>query len=329
MTRFAPVLESFFTGYLMTQRQASPNTITSYRDTFRLLAGYVHQQTGKPPAQLDFADLDSPVIGGFVKDLQETRGNSPATQNARLAAIHALFRYASLHVPEHAALISRVLSIRGKRTTTTLVAFLTRTELEAVLAAPDRTTWYGRRDHALLLLAGQTGLRVSELTALAIHDVTLGAGAHVRCEGKGRKQRCTPLTTQTSRVLATWMAERGGTGDDPLFCTRRARPLSRDAVARLVSIHARTASYQCPSLLAKTITPHTMRHTAAMELLHAGIDVTVIALWLGHESPTSSRAYLHADMALKEQALSRVTPHGTTSQRYVPPDELLAFLDQL
>lgn len=329
MTRFAPVLESFFTGYLMTQRQASPNTIASYRDTFRLLARYIHQQTGKLPAQLDFTDLDSPVIGGFLKDLQDTRGNSPATQNARLAAIHALFRYASVHVPEHTALIARVLAIHGKRTTKNLVSFLTRTELEALLTAPDRATWHGRRDHTLLLLAGQTGLRVSELTALTINDISLSAGAHVRCQDKGRKHRCTPLTTQTARVLATWLAERGGTADDPVFCTRRGSPLSRDAVARLVSLHARTASRQCPTLQAKTVTPHTLRHTAAMELLHAGVDVTVIALWLGHESPTATRAYLHADMTLKEQALSRATPQGTPTERYTPPDELLAFLDQL
>lgn len=329
MTRFAPVLERFFTGYLMTQRQASPNTIASYRDTFRLLAGYVCRQTGKRPAQLDFADLDSPVIGGFLQDLQETRGNSAATQNARLAAIHALFRYASLQVPEHAALIARVLAVHGKRTARNLVSFLTHTELESLLAAPDRTTWHGRRDHALLLLAGQTGLRVSELTALAICDVSLGAGAHVRCEGKGRKQRCTPLTAQTTQVLAVWLAERGGTADDPLFCTRRGAPLSRDAVARLVAMHTAAASRECPSLQPKTVTPHTLRHSAAMELLHAGTDVTVIALWLGHESPASSRAYLHADMALKEKALSRVTPPGTTSGRYTAPDELLAFLDQL
>jgi integrase/recombinase XerD len=283
----------------------------------------------RTPAQLDFADLDSPVIGGFLKDLQQTRGNSPATQNARLAAIHALFRYASLRTPEHAALIARVLAIHGKRTTRNIVSFLTRADLEAVLAAPDRTTWHGRRDHALLLLAGQTGLRVSELTALTISDACLGTGAHVRCLGKGRKHRCTPLTAQTARVLATWLAERGGTADDPLFCTRRGGPLSRDAVARLVAMHTDAASREYPSLQAKTVTPHTLRHSAAMQLLHAGVDVTVIALWLGHESPSSSRAYLHADMALKEQALSRVTPPGTTSGRYTAPDELLAFLDQL
>jgi len=330
MTKLAPVLESFFTSYLMTQRQASPHTIASYRDTFKLLLGHLHEQTGKLPAQLDLADLDAPAVSGFLAHLEATRGNAVATRNARLTAIHSLFRHAALSVPEHAALISRVLAIPAKRGPKTQVSFLSREELEALLAAPDRGTWHGRRDHALILLAAQTGLRVSELTALTIDDVHLGAGPHIRCTGKGRKQRCTPLTAQTASHLTRWPGERGGDGTGPLFCTRAGSPMSADAVARLIAKHSAAAARDCPPLRAKTITPRTLRHSAAMTLLHAGIDITVIALWLGHESPETTRIYLHADMALKEQALARTTPPGTPPPgRYTAPDSLLAFLSQL
>jgi integrase/recombinase XerD len=330
MTKLAPVLESFFTSYLMTQRQASPHTIASYRDTFKLLLGHLHEQAGKLPAQLDLADLDAPAVSGFLAHLEAARGNAVATRNTRLTAIHSLFRHAALSVPEHAALISRVLAIPAKRGPKTQVSFLSREELEALLAVPDRGTWHGRRDHALILLAAQTGLRVSELTALTIDDAHLGSGPHIRCTGKGRKQRCTPLTAQTVSHLARWRGERGGDGTGPLFCTRAGSPMSADAVARLIAKHSAAAARDCPSLRAKTITPHTLRHSAAMTLLHAGIDITVIALWLGHESPETTRIYLHADMALKEQALARTTQPGTPPPgRYTAPDSLLAFLSQL
>ena len=329
MTRLAPVLESFFTDHLMTQRQASPNTVASYRDTYRLLLAHLRARTGKQPAQLDFTDLDAAAIGGFLQTLETGRCNSAATRNTRLSAIRSLFRYASLHAPEHAELISQVLALQGKRTSKTIVCFLTRAELEALIAAPDRATWHGRRNRVLLMLASQTGLRVSELTALVIGDVHLGTGPYVRCTGKGRKERCTPLTAQTVRTLTAWLAERGGTGTDPLFCTRSGQPLSRDAIALLLTKHAASAARTCTSLQAKTVTPHTLRHSAAMQLLHAGIDVTVIGLWLGHESPASTRPYLHADMALKEQALARTTQPGAVPGRYSAPDSLLAFLSQL
>jgi integrase/recombinase XerD len=329
MTALAPILEAFFTDRLMTQRGASPHTIASYRDTFTLLLGHIHQQTGKLPAQLDLADLDAAMIGAFLQQLEASRGNSAATRNARLAAIRSLFRYASLRAPEHAALIGRVLAIQPKRSTTTIVSFLTRGELDALLAAPDRATWHGRRDHALLVFAAQTGLRVSELTALAAHDVHLGTGPHAYCHGKGRKDRATPLTAHTLQVLAAWLAEQHADPAGPLFATRAGTPLSRDAVQHLVTRHTATAAQACPTLLAKNVTPHTLRHTAAMNLLHAGVDITVIALWLGHESPATTRIYLHADMALKEKAIARTTPPDTQPGRYQPPDELLAFLSQL
>jgi integrase/recombinase XerD len=329
MTSLAPILEGFFTGYLMTQRKASPHTIASYRDTFTLLLGHLHGQTGKLPSQLDITDLDAPAITGFLQHLETSRGNGTSTRNARLTAIHSLFRYAALHVPEHAAQITRVLAMPSKRTDTTVVCFLSRTELQALLAAPDRATWHGRRDHTLILFTAQTGLRVSELTALTTDDLHLGTGPHVRCTGKGRKERCTPLTAPSAQALTTWLTERRGTPADPVFCTRKGTALSRDAVARLLTKHAATAAEHCTSLRTKTVTPHTLRHSAAMQLLQAGVDITVIALWLGHESTQTTRIYIHADMALKEQALARTTPPDTAPGRYTAPDTLLAFLNQL
>jgi integrase/recombinase XerD len=329
MTALAPLLQAFFTDRLMTQYGASPHTVASYRDTFRLLLTHVHQQTGTLPARLDLADLDAITIGAFLHELETVRGNSPATRNTRLAAIHSLFRYASLRAPEDAELISRVLAIQTKRSTTTIVTFLNDTELGALLAAPDQSTWHGRRDHALLVLATQTGLRVAELTALTIGDTHLGVGAHVYCRGKGRKDRCTPLTAHTVGVLSTWLRSSRCADTDPLFATRRGTPLSHDAVTHLVTKHATAAARACPSLRTKNVTPHTLRHTAAMRLLHAGVDTTVIALWLGHESPTTTRIYLHADMALKEQAIARTAPPDTEAGRYQATDDLLTFLDEL
>ncbi len=329
MTSLAPILESFFTDRLLTQRQASPHTVAAYRDTLRLLLGFVHRETGKLPAQLDLGDLDAPLIAAFLQHLETDRDNSVATRNARLAAIHSLFRYAALRAPEHAALIARVLALPSKRQHRPLVCFLDREEIEALLAAPDQTHWTGRRDHAVLLVLTQTGLRVSELTGLAVQDAHLDSGAHVFCHGKGRKDRCTPLTSQTVAVLRAWLAERRGHDQDPLFPTRRGEPLSRDAVERLVAKHTTTAANHRPSLRPKTVTPHVLRHSAAMALLRAGVDITVIALWLGHESPTTTRVYLHADLAMKEQALARTTPPGTSTGRYHAPDALLAFLNDL
>jgi site-specific recombinase XerD len=329
MSVLAPALQAFFTERLMTQQRASPDTIASYRDTFRLLLGYASERTGKPPSRLDFADLDAKLISGFLTHLETSRGNSITTRNARLAAIRSLFGYAALRVPEHAALVAQVLAIPAKRHDQVTVSFLTRPEIEALLAAPDTTTWHGRRDHALLLAATQTGLRVSELTGLTIADAHLGAGPHVYCRGKGRKERCTPLTGLTVTALTSWLAERGGHGTDPLFCTRSGGRLSRDAVERLLAKYVTIARASCPSLRAKAVSPHTLRHSAAMSLLHAGVDVTVIALWLGHSSPASTRVYLHADMAIKERALARTTPPDTQPGRYSAPDNLLAFLNGL
>ncbi len=329
MTALAPTLQAFFTDRLLRQRQASPHTIAAYRDTWRMLLTFTARQAGKQPSQLDLGDLDAPLIGSFLDHLEHERGNSPRTRNARLAAIHSLFRYAALRHPEHAEVIARVLAIPPKRFDKALVTWLTGPEIDALLAAPDRSTWAGRRDHALILLAAQTGLRVSELTGLTIGDIHLGAGAHVSCTGKGRKQRITPLTTGTVAVLRAWLTERGGQPGQALFPARTGGRLSRDAVERRIAKHTTTAAARCPSLNAKTVTAHTLRHTAAMRLLHAGTDTSVIALWLGHEQAETTQIYLHADLALKERALARTTPPDVKPGRFRPPDKLLAFLEAL
>ena len=330
MSDFAPLLQRFFTDKMMLQRQASPHTIAAYRDTFKLLLGFVQERTGRHPARLGIVELDAAIIGAFLHHLQTDRGNATSTRNARLGAIHSFFGYAALHAPEHAGLIQRVLAIPPKRVDRAIVDFLTRHESDTLIAAPDQSTWTGRRDHTMLLVAVHTGLRVSELVGLKLHDVQLGAGPYVQCTGKGRKQRCTPLTAATVTALKAWLAERGGQTHEPLFPTRHGGPLSRDAMEHLVAKHAATATIYCPSLSTKNVTPHTLRHTCAMALLHAGVDITVIALWLGHESTDATQIYLHADMTIKERALARTTPStGGTIDRYRPPDTLLAFLDSL
>lgn len=325
----APLLQSFFTDKLMRQRQASPHTIAAYRDAFTLLLDFVSARAGRQPARLHLGELDAPMIGAFLHHLETDRSNTAVTRNARLAAIHSFFRHALPRAPEHAALIQRVLAIPPKRCDRAIVDYLTRTETDALIAAPDTSTWIGRRDHALLLVAVHTGLRVTELATLRVRDTHLAAGAHLRCHGKGRKDRCTPLTSATAKTLRTWLAERAGQPDDPLFPTRRGTPLSRDAIARLVAKHAHTAEASCPSLIGKNVTPHTLRHSTAMALLHAGVDISVIALWLGHEGTETAQIYLHADMAIKERALGRANPNGGTLRRYTAPDTLLAFLKTL
>ena len=329
MTSLAPTLQAFFTDRLAAQRHASGRTVAAYRDSIRLLIGFVCSQTGKQPSQLDFADLDGPMIGSFLTYLEQQRGNTVRTRNARLAAIHSLFRYAALHHPEHAASIQRVLAIPPKRFDRALVCYLTKTEAEALLAAPDRATWIGRRDHALLCVAVQTGLRVAELTGLRVTDAILTHGPHVRAFGKGRKERCIPLTVTTTTTLSAWLDERSGTPDEPVFPSRRGSPLSTDAVEALVAKYAAAAATRCPSLTEKTITPHVLRHTCAMFLRESGTDIATIALWLGHADIRSSQPYLHADLALKERALARSDLPDTIPGRYRPTDKLLAFLDSL
>ncbi|HTQ88305.1 MAG TPA: tyrosine-type recombinase/integrase [Streptosporangiaceae bacterium] len=329
MTALAPTLEAFFTQQMAGHREASPRTIGSYRDTWRLFLGYARDKTGTAPAGLDIAALDAGLVSGFLAHLEQDRGNTARTRNARLAALRSFFKFAALRHPEHAATIARVLAIPAKRHGRTAVSYLIAGEIKALLAAPDTGTWHGRRDHALLALAAQTGLRCSELTGLTRGDVQTGTGPTVRCHGKGRKDRVTPLTANTAAVIRTWLRQQAGDPGEPLFPTITGRRLSSDAVQDLVRKHAATAAAGCPSIRDKTVTPHTMRHSAAMALLHAGVDPVTIALWMGHESPRSTQPYIHADLKLKEKALARTSSPTTKTGRYRPPDKLLAFLEGL
>lgn len=331
MTLLAPTLEAFFTTRLTGQLGASPHTVAAYRDTWRLLLRYVVDTTGTAAQSIDLAQLDAELIGRFLTHLEDERGNGIATRNARLAAVHSLFAYAAVQHPEHAASIGRVLAIPAKRRQRrTDITYLSEPEVTALLNAPDQRTPAGRRDHALIQVAVTTGLRVSELTGLRVGDVHLGTGPHVLAHGKGRKDRITPLDQATVTVLRDLLTASKTDRDGFVFTTRTGTRMSRDAVAARLTLHAATAAHACPSLTGKTITPHVLRHTAAMRLLAAGIDSTVIALWLGHESIDTTQVYLHADLATKENALARTTPTGTRAGRYQPEDDtLLAFLQDL
>jgi len=330
MTALPPLLQAYFTERLARQRDASPHTIASYRDSFRLLLMFLNEITSKAPSKLQLEDLDTARITAFLASLEDERGNSVRTRNARLTAIHSFFHFAALKAPECSEQIARVLSIPEKRFDSTIISYLTEPEIDTLLAAPDRSTPTGRRDHALLLVAVQTGLRASELASLRCEDLNPGAG-WVRCEGKGRKERCTPLSRATRQVLRVWLRELGDDPGGPLFPSRTGGHLTRSAIWRLVVKHTATARAQCPSLASKNITPHTLRHTATMRLLRAPepVDTATIALWLGHESLDSTNKYLHADMELKRRALDRTTPTNAKPGRYRPPDRLLAFLESL
>jgi site-specific recombinase XerD len=323
------LLEAFFTDRLVRQRQASPHTIAAYRDTFRLLLGFARERLAKEPSSFGLADLDAPLIGAFLDHLEKARDNKARTRNVRLAAIHSFFRYAALHEPGHAGSTQRVLAMPSKRYDRKLVGFLSRPEMDAILAAPDRTSWAGRRDFILLLVAIQTGLRVSEMIGLRPCDIALDAGAHVRCVGKGRKERCTPLRKEAVAALRGWMRECPRDPTGPLFPNARGGRLSRDGVQYVLAKHVAAARKNCPSLKQKRISPHVLRHSTAMDLLQHGVDRSVIALWLGHESTETTQVYLTADLKMKEKALARSAPTKVCGARFQPGDRLLAFLKGL
>ncbi len=329
MSSVAPTLQMFFTDRLIRQREASPRTVASYRDALQLLLRFVHERTGKNPSDLDWDDLDEPIITAFLTHLEHARGNGARTRNLRLTAVRALFHYAAFRHPEHAAVIQRVLSIPPKRPHKPAVTFLTAGESVALINAPDLTRWEGRRDHCWLALTIQTGLRVSELTGLNCRDITLGDGAHLQCEGKGRKQRSIPLTHSTQQILQAWMTERAGSPTDPLFPTRTGRRMTADAIRQRLHVHTETAALTCPSLTGRSLHPHMLRHTCAVTLLHAGIDTAVIALWLGHADVRSTNPYLHADLTIKEKALAATAQPSVSPGRYRPSDTILAFLENL
>lgn len=326
---FPQLLQSFFMDRLMNQQQVSRNTIATHRDSFRLLVSFGQKRLKKAPSNLSMQDLDVPFILEFLDHLEKERGNSVRSRNVRLAAIHAFFRFVALNEPSLGAVAQRILAIPSKRFKRKHIDFLTEPEVKALLDAPDAHTWIGRRDHALLLVAIQSGLRVSELTGLRCQDLVLGTGAHIRCTGKGRKQRSTPLRKDAVAALQSWLRERDGVPSAPLFPSVRAEQLSRDAVEYLVAKHAATAALQCPSLRNKRVSPHVLRHTTAMELLQHGVDRTVIALWLGHETTDTVDVYLHASLDLKEKAMAKTSPTDSKQGRYKPDDNVLAFLRSL
>lgn len=326
---FSSLLQRFFTDRLLGQLGASAHTVACYRDAFRLLLGFPTQRLGREPSDLRLEGLEANFLGEFLEHLEGDRRNGVPTRNNRLCALHAFFRYVALNEPALALHCQRLLAIPIKRYDRAPVEFLTQEESAALIAAPDLGTWIGRRDRALLLLAIHTGLRNSEITSLRCQDVDIGTGAHVRCLGKGRKMRCTPLRPEVIAVLKNWLSEQGGDPVDPVFPSSRGGHLSADALQRLVVRHAVTARRACPSLVGKTVTPHTLRHAAAMALLRGGVDPSVIALWLGHESMETTRIYLHADMQMKEQALAHSTSCGVAPDRFHPKDPLLAFLENL
>jgi site-specific recombinase XerD len=326
---FSALLQTFFSERLIRQRQASPHTISSYRDTFRLLLQFAQRRLHKPPSRFALEDIDAPMVTAFLNDLENSRKITARSRNLRLTAIRSFFNYAAYEEPAHAQQIQRVLAIPGKRYSRTLVQFLNRPEIDALLAAPDQRTWLGRRDHALLLVAVQTGLRLSELTGLQTQDVHLATGAHVRCSGKGRKERCTPLTKHTVAALKAWLNESAKGAAEWLFPSARGGRLSADAVQDLLAKHVTVAARCCPSLRKKRVTPHVLRHAAAMELLQSGVDRSVIALWLGHESVETTQIYIDADLALKEKALAKTTPTSSKQRRFRAKDSLLEFLKGL
>jgi len=325
----AGLLQAFFTERLQRQRRASGNTIAAYRDVMRLLLGFAQRHVGKSPSSLHITDINAELVTEFLNHLEKQRTNSVRTRNARLAAIRSFFKFVALQEPAVSATCQRILAIPTKKADRKLVTSLTKPEVLALLAAPDCATWLGRRDYAILYLLIQTGLRVSELRGLRCQDIRLGTGAHVRCYGKGRKERCTPLTGESVKVLRAWLKEHDGNVTEPAFPSRRQTVLSRDAVQRLVAKHTKQAAISCRSLRAKRVTPHVLRHTTAVTLLQAGVDRAVIALWLGHESVETTQIYLDADLSAKERALARTAPVPAAACRFRPDDRLLAFLDGL
>ncbi|MGH3826230.1 MAG: tyrosine-type recombinase/integrase [Pseudonocardiaceae bacterium] len=332
MSTLTATPQAFFTTYLTGQKAASAHTISAYRDTWRMLLTYLRDTTGTQPADIEFTDLGTEAVTGFLTHLETQRHNSVRTRNARLAAIHSVFSYAAYRHPEHTDVIARVLAIQTKNTHTTIVTYLTDPEVEALLHGPDQATRTGHRDHAIPLTLITTGLRVGELIALTHQDLHLTKPAHLRVHGKGRKDRITPLNPTTATTLRRWTAQSPPRHQhSPVFTAQGSTtPISTDAIAARIRVHTTTATKTCPTLTSKNLTPHTLRHTTAMRMLDAGIDITTIALWLGHESTESTQPYLHADLGMKQRALNRITPPSApAARRYRPDDQLLTFLEAL
>ncbi|MBN2776496.1 MAG: site-specific integrase [Bacteroidales bacterium] len=328
-TTLPSLMQRFFTDKLYNQTEASPHTVSSYRDTFRLLLSFASKETGKAPTKLSIDNLDAKMVAMFLTDIENTRKNSARTRNTRLAAIRSFFRFVATNEPAYMLHCQKILSLPAKRYIKRNIEYLNEQEMQALINAPDCSTWIGRRDHVIILVALQTGLRASEIINLQRCDIVLEKSAYVRCEGKGRKQRATPLRHETVNIIRNWLKEQNLDDYDPLFPTVRGGRMSRDALELLIKRHTKTAALQCPSLIGKRISPHILRHSTAMNLLHHGVDQAVIALWLGHESIDTTQIYFHADMKLKEKALAKMENHQTKPARYKPNDELLDFLENL
>jgi site-specific recombinase XerD len=326
---FSALLHDFFNQRLVAQRGSSPQTVASYRDTFEIFLRFAERRTGRTPSALTIEDLDAPVLLAFLDHLEEERGNCPRTRNLRLTAIRSFLRYASLRAPAALPVAQRVLAIPCKRVDRPIIGYLSRDEIDALLAAPDRTNWSGQRDAVLFAVLYNTGARVSEAIALRVSDVLLDRAAALRLRGKGRKERIVPLWKSTTIQLRTWLKRVPDSPDAPVFPNRAGRPLSRSGVENRLHVAITAASKQCQSLASRRISPHTLRHTTAMHLLQSGVDITAIALWLGHEDPATTHMYVEADLAMKEAALRRVEDPAPSRLRFHPRDSLLAFLESL
>jgi site-specific recombinase XerD len=326
---FPQLVQDFFLRRLVAQRGASARTVEAYRDAFELLLGFAEQRTGRPPSALSLADLDAPLVLDFLDHLEIQRGNTARTRNARLAAIHSFMRYAAVRDPASLPITARVLAIPAKRFDRPVLGYLSREQVAAILAAPDRRTWSGRRDAVLLATAYNTGARVSELTALRVRDVLLDRQTAVHLHGKGRKQRVIPLWKTTAAQLRAWLDQINSAPGAPVFPNRAGAPLTRSGIRDRLDRAVAVASQPCPSLRGQRITPHTLRHSTAMHLLQSGTDLAVIALWLGHESPATTHQYLEADLAAKQAVLQRLTDPSPAPAQFAPGDQLLAFLEGL
>jgi integrase/recombinase XerD len=327
---FPTLLQRFFVEYLRQHRAVSPSTVAAYRDTFRLLLAFAERTIGKVPTSLKLDDLDAELILGFLDHLERERGNSVRSRNARLAAIRSFLKYAAHQDLTALATIERCLSIPQKRCDKPVLGFLSRPEMETIIAAPDCRSWAGQRDRAMFTLLYNTGARVSEIINLRVGDLVLDVSPVAHLLGKGRKRRSTPLWKTSASVMRSWVRQLTNAGAaDFLFPSKSGRRLSRSAVTLRLASAVELATHAHPQLAGRAISPHTIRHTTAMHLLQAGVDITVIALWLGHESPSTTHIYLEADLAMKEEALSRLQPITASTVRYRPPDQLMAFLQGL
>ncbi len=328
-SQFAALVERFFVDRLMSQKDASPRTVESYRDTFRMIFRYAEQQLHKSPVHLTLNDFNAKLILGFLNHLEKDRHNSIRSRNARLAALHSFSRYVSTQCPPAVYLAQQILQIPMKRFEKPLLVFLSREEIAALLAAPCTHSWFDQRDRVLLAMLYNTGARISELIGIRVADVTLGSSSYVRLRGKGRKLRTVPLWKETAEQVRQWVKSHGLQTEQPLLPNRQGHAMTRANAAERFSLALTRATKKCPQLRGRHISPHSVRHTVAQHLLRQGVDITVIAMWLGHESLTSTHGYIEADLAMKERALSSISPPATKGTRYHPPDSLLGFLQSL